>query len=371
MKITIKKTILSNALKNVNSIINQNNMNLILTGVYIKTLDNSLQLICSNGSTNFQQIIKDVKIEKPGQILIKARILYDIVNKLNTEEVTLTQIEDSILHIQTPNYSSDVNLLDIFSYPSFKFDHDGWQKITLSSDTIFNISSKIKPFVSQTDNNQYTITRGILFNPIDEKNMEAISSDGIRIAYYKFDYTGAAVKFVADTEFINFADSILTNVKNKSIDLYIQNKKLILFINDTTIVFNLFDNNYPNITKTLFAEQKYFFTIKTNDLLNALNRGVPFVSTDRNPTANLKFENNKLTIKFISPEVGNSFEEIDIINKNVENFEVKLNQKLFAELITTIKSETITFKFNGSHSHLLICSENPYFLNLIVPLRNI
>ncbi len=371
MKFIIKKNLLNDALKNINNIIDQNNTNPILTGVQIKSENNQLFLTCNNSSTRYQQIISDVNILEGGQILVKARVLYEIISSLKQDEITFTQVDESILHIQTPTYSSEINLLDNFSFPILKFEYQNWNKITLNSHTITNIYSKIKPFVSQVSSSQYTITKGILFNPIDEKNMEAIASDGVRIAYHKFDYTGSGIKFVADPEVIDFANSLLTISKNKTIDFYINDKNCALHVNNTTIIFILYDNNYPNINKALFTENKFFFTVKLNDLYSALNRGHPFVANDRNPAANLKVENNKLTLKFISPEIGNSFEEIEIIKSNIDNFEFKLNQKLFAELISSIDSETITFNFNNTQSPIIISSENPYFLNLIAPLRSI
>lgn len=371
MKFVIKKVLLADALKNINNIIDNNNTNPILTGVQIKSEDQQLILTCNNGSTRYQQIISGVNITEGGQILVKARVLYEIISSLKQEEITFTQIDESILHIQTPTYSSEVNLLDNFSFPVLKFEYQNWNKITLNSHTISNISSKIKPFISQVSSSQYTITKGILFNPIDEKNMEAIASDGVRVAYHKFDYTGSATKFVADPEVIEFANNLLSSSKNKTIDFYISDKNCALHVNNTTIIFILYDNNYPNLSKVLFAENKYSFTVKSADLYSALNRGHPFVSNDRNPAANLKIENNKLTLKFISPEVGNSFEEIEIVKSNIENFEFKLNQKLFAELISSIDSETITFNFTNTQSPIVISSENPYFLNLIAPLRTI
>lgn len=370
MKFTIKKTILNNALKNINNIIDQNNTNPVLTGVQIKVIDNKIFLTCNNGSTRYQQIVSDVKIEKPGEILVKARVLYEIITSLKQDEITFTQIDESILHIQTSSYSSDINLLDNFSFPVLKFEFQNWPKITINADTVFNIHSKIKPFVSQMSSSQYTITKGILFNPIDEKNMECVASDGVRIAYHKFDYTGANLKFVADPEVIDFANSLLQTTKNKTIDFFIENKSCALNVGDTTIIFILYDNNYPNITKTLFADYKNSFSVKTADLYSALTRGHPFVSNDRNPAANLKIENNKLTLKFISAEVGNSFEEIEILNSNTNEFDFKLNQKLLAELVASIDSEIITFNFSSAQSPILISSNNPYFLNLIVPLRN-
>lgn len=371
MKITIKKNILVDCLKNINSLIDSNNLNPTLSAVHIKASEGKLTLIATNGAANFQQIISDVTIDKPGDIFVKARILYDYTSKVNQESITFNQIDEKILQINTPKSSSEINLIDGASYPILDFNYDGWKKVTISHDTLFNISQRVKPFVSNSYTNTNPATTGILFNPVDEKQMECVASDSFRMAYYKFDYSGDPVKFIIEPKAIDMAVEILTTTKNKSLDLYLSEKHCILNINDTLIQFPLFKNTYPNIINAILSKQKNSFTIKLDDLTSALSRGYVFVSNEQKPIANLKIENKKLTIKFISSERGNSFEEIDLINSTVDNFEVKLNQKYFLSMLNTIKSENITFNFNSTNAPIIISSDNPYFLNLIVPLRSL
>ncbi|MCQ2956381.1 MAG: hypothetical protein MJ233_00460 [Mycoplasmoidaceae bacterium] len=233
---------------------------------------------------------------------------------------------------------------------------------------MLNISQRVKPFVSVSYSSTNPSVNGILFNPVDEKQMECVASDSFRMGYYKFDYEGDSVKFVIEPKAIDMAVDILTSTKNKTLDIYLSDKECILNINEILIKFSLYNKEkYPNIINAILSTQKHSFTVKLNDLCNALNRGSVLVANEQRPIANFKIENNKLNIKFISNETGNSFEEIDLINSNIDSFEFKLNQKLLLPLLNTIKTENVTFNFNGSNSHIIISTENPYFLNLIVP----
>lgn len=370
MKFTINKNIFSEALKNINNLVS-NNMNPRLTSVHIKTENNQLYLIATNGISSYQQIINEVTIEKDGDILVNANLLYRYVSQFSQNELTLNQIDENILQIKTDKSSSEINLTDNYSFPIIKFDYEGWKKITLSFDTLKNIQERVKPFVSNVSQNQYNITNGIYFNAIDDKQMECVASDMFMASYYKFDYEGSPIKFVIGTEAIDYAISISSSRKNKTVDFYLDNKNCILKIDNTLMSFSLYDNTYPNITKTLLEPQKYSFTVKLDELNNSLNRGSVFVSKEKRPIANLKIENNKLNIKFTSSETGNSFEEMELVNCNTEQFEAKFNQKLLSDLLHTIKSPTVTFNFNRSNVAIIITSENPYFINVIMPIRSI
>lgn len=371
MKFVIKKDLLVNCLKNVNNLIDSNNPNLTLTAVHIKASNDKIIFTATNGSSSYQQTIANQEIKEAGEILVKARLLYNYVSKINQETISINQIDERILQISTPNFSTEINLIDNSSFPILFFEYKDWKKLTLTYDTLLSISQRIKPFISTSFSNTNPSISGILFNPIDEKQMECVASDSHRMAYYKFDYEGDAVKFVLDPKAIDMSIELLTISKGKSIDFYISDKKCIIKNEDVLIEFVLFNvNTYPNITNAILSKQKHSFKLNLNNLINALNRGSVLVANEQRPIANLKIENKKLNLKFLSAETGNSFEEIDLIESTIDNFETKLNQKYLLSLINTIKSETISFNFNGSNSPIIISSDNPYFLNLILPLKS-
>ncbi|MCQ3908530.1 MAG: hypothetical protein MJ200_03105 [Mycoplasmoidaceae bacterium] len=207
---------------------------------------------------------------------------------------------------------------------------------------------------------------------MNETQIECVASDSFRISYYKFNYSGEATKFVIEPKAIDMAIEILTTSKNKTIDMFLSEKKCIISSENTLIQFSLFNKNiYPNIINAILSDTKFSFKINLSKLLNAINRGSVFVSNEQRPIADLKIVNNKLTIKFLSSDTGNSFEEIDLVESNTEKFETKLNQKLFLSLLNTIKSENVTFKFNNGLSPIIIASDDPNFINLITPLRSL
>lgn len=371
MKFKIQRDVLVNSLKNVNNFINNEAINPALSGVNIEIKDQKLIISATDGSNTYREMITDVITEGEGTILVKCKLLFNIVSRLDNTEVTINKIDDAIIQISTqPKFSCELNLFDASLFPVIPYNYEGWNKITLNYDTIQNINDRVLPFVLQSTNNQnQRSVLGIHFKTLDEKQMECIGCDSIRVGYYKFDYEGDNVEFTVGPEMIKTALDILNTKKCKTLDVYLNQQNCILSINNTLIKFGLIGGIYPNVINTLLAPQKYKFTIKWDDLYNALNRGSVFALTELNPITNLKLSNNKLSVKFVSQESGNSFEEIEVSNSNVDQAEFKLNHKIFIDLISRIKADTITFNFNGEYSHLIITSENPYFINLITQRR--
>ena len=370
MQAIIQRQEFVKALRNINDLVNYCNTP-ILSCVYIKTDDKKIILTATNGSISYQQEIVNIQIKKQGNILINANLFYSIISKIHQDEIFINQIDDNILQVKTPTFSCEINLNDSLAFPRLSFDYSNSTKIILQRDTINNIKDKILPFTTNLFNNTFNITTGIYFHAINEKQMECVASDSFKMGYYKFDYEGDANNFIISRDVINFAYSILLGSNSKTTEILFNNQNCILKIDNILMSFGLFDNAYPNIIPTILSPQKYKFSLKLNDLVNALNTGAAFVSKEKKPEVIFNLAHDKLNVKFMSSETGNSFEQISIFDCNTDKFSVKFNQKYFSELLKTIKSEIITFNFSQYNGLLIISSDNPYFLNLILPIRSV
>jgi len=126
MKFTVNKNDFVNALKYPSDIANDNNVNPILHGVYLEANNNQITLISSNGDISVKSFINNnLKIESSGKILIRGKILFNIVNKIKDETINFECVDTSILRISTKSFSSDINLMEEHTFPTLNFDHQG------------------------------------------------------------------------------------------------------------------------------------------------------------------------------------------------------------------------------------------------------
>jgi DNA polymerase III sliding clamp (beta) subunit (PCNA family) len=127
MKITINKNNLLTPLKLVFNVVESNSVNPTFNRVLLKTINqNELALIGSNSFISIKTIIKEgLTIKETGGILVNGRILYSIISKIDNPELALELIDNSVLRISTPNFSSDINIYEENSYPNINFDFSG------------------------------------------------------------------------------------------------------------------------------------------------------------------------------------------------------------------------------------------------------
>ena len=124
MKFIIKKKVIFEALKNANAIVvNENDINLILSSVHFEVKDEAITLTSTNGNNSFRQTIKDVKISENGCFLVKAKFIFNVISKIEEKEVEFNQIDANILQIKTTSFSCVINLIEKYSFPLIDFDY--------------------------------------------------------------------------------------------------------------------------------------------------------------------------------------------------------------------------------------------------------
>lgn len=369
MKFKINKKTLNEALKYITNIIGPFNVNPILSNILVN-VEKKIVLNATNGVVSSKYEINDgFTIESIGSFLVKGKILYSIISKINENEIEIELIDSSIIRISTQTYSCDVNLTDDSSFPSIDFNVEQWEKFSLPGKLIKETIEKVAPSAS-TSTNGMTVLHGVLFDSsrIDGE-IEIIASDSFKLSYLKNEYMGPKFKFVIRTENLK---QIYDQVNDKlNIDFYIKNKNLIINVGNVWLSCSLFENEFPSATKFIEQKREYNFQINKNILLNALERGLTFVNAEKRPSVLFDVKNDFLALNFRSVEFGSSYEEIPIVSNKPINFSFNLNVRYLSELLKLISSDEVAFEIEGINKAIIIKNKNnENYCSLLLPIKS-
>jgi DNA polymerase III sliding clamp (beta) subunit (PCNA family) len=123
MTIKISKSELTTGLKLIANIVTTN-INPILDYLYIKCENGLLTITATNDSTSYKYTISNSEISEDGEILIKYKLLNDIVNKINGELITIVKNDTALLNVSDGSFSININTLDASDYPIIDFNYD-------------------------------------------------------------------------------------------------------------------------------------------------------------------------------------------------------------------------------------------------------
>ena len=370
MKIQIHKNLLTNALRTCCNAMDSVSFNPINEAILIKT-DNQeihLQAITANTSL-FIRLNKNIQIKEPGQALVKGKLLYNIISKIQSEEVTLQTVDNSVLRVEVPRFSSDINLFESTLFPTINFQFDSWKKVQIESSFVKGVINKLIPCATTTDNKNIACNN-ILFDTSKTQNqIEAIGTDGNHLAYIQKQYSGEQFKLIINIQNLKQINDFLNT---PTLSLFINNKTLAIQSQDTTILIRTVEGQYPDLTKPLQSQPPHKIICKTNTLLNAVEKATLLASADKKPAIQFNILNNVLKITARSIEYGSTLEEIDINNPNTTTQTFTFNAKYLINLLKNIESDNVILEFSIANKPVLIKEKNnSNYISLLLPIVNL
>ncbi len=377
----IKKEEILKILKISETIINKKNNSIISNPIflnsYLEINKKNPKIISNNGILNCEYNIdlNKINIEQEGNILLKASIIYEIINKLDEEWIEFNKIDETILLIKTKNFNAQINLIDASQYPISNINNTNLNNsIELSWNDIETIISKISWSTLQI-NDQIKPISGIYIDTTKNPGfLTCVSTDSYKITYLKLKKDiNNELKIILNPNTLKIMYEIakITNNQNFNIALFEMNKLLIVSDN-IVIVDKLIIGDYPiEILENAFnINPNLIVNVNKKIFLSAIERGKIFLNNDKNPFFNLFFKNNMINLEFNSYEFGNAKEQINTISFEGEDIKISFNSSFLINLLNAIDENEITLKLESNLKPMIIESKNQNFKELILPTRN-
>jgi DNA polymerase-3 subunit beta len=136
-------------------------------------------------------------------------------------------------------------------------------------------------------------------------------------------------------------------------------------------ITSLVDGNYPDTNRVIPKDNENVVRIKTQPMLDALNRSNILVNA-KHKCARFIFSNNNLTIESTNAENETSIEQLDV---NAESFmnvniEIGLNLDYLSRAFKTIDTEYIDISLKDSGTAIIVQSQDkPQHLSVVMPSR--
>lgn len=382
MKIIIKKSELIKLLKFCDRIIsdNRNNtINPILSFLYLKINQNGCYAVCSNGITSGHYDLdqENINIQEEGTILVRPKILLNIVSKLKEKEIELHKVDNAVLMINTPSFNAQINIVDENSYPMISFNYDGFQKMSFNLETIQKINQKVA-WATLPSGDQTKILNGILFDTETiTDQLSVIATDSYKLAYLAEPRSGIIpLKFVLDTNILKIVSDLVKNENaNPDLDFYVDtqsNNKNILIKSENMLFLNkTIEGNYPTSVYNAFnIRENTKIKIDKSEFVQALERGQIFVASDKNPMVTLNISHQGMQVEFVSYELGSSDEKVDLIAFDGQDIKVSVNAYYLLALLRAIDKNEVNLNFESNTKPIIIFSEEEKdFKELVLPLR--
>ena len=360
----VERTKLLEAVLKLQRVVGSKSSMPVLEGILMSAEKGKLTLIAYNLEMGMKKEIY-TRCEKEGDIVINARLLADILRRMDGNEVEISVDEKLNCHLKSGEATFDIMGMDAACFPEMPSVSET-DKITVKAD-IFNEMVKGTIFAAAQTEGAKPILTGINFS-VSDGFLQVVAIDGYRLAIRK-EKTDIErqISFTVSNKAIAEVVKIIDE-ETENIEIFI-NERLICFnLNGYSFISRLLEGEFVNYNKTLPAEHKQRVVVNTRELINTIERVSLLISESFSTPVRCYF--NELNVVFTcATSVGRATETF---NTKLEgtNFEIGLNSRYLLEALRATNTEKIQILFNGPNAGVLILpTDSDEFKYMIMPMR--
>lgn len=336
----------------------------ILEGILISAEKGKITLASYNLEMGMKKELY-AKCDEEGDIVINARLLSDILRRMNGLQVEISADSRLNCNIKCGEATFDIMGMAATDYPEMP---------SVSENDTVSIKGKLLSemvrgtiFAAAQNENAKPILTGINVS-ISEGFMQFVAIDGYRLAIRK-----EKVEISKELEFTLTGRAIgeavkLIDEETENVEISVGERLISFNINGYSFISRLLEGDFVNYQKTLPTEHKQRVVVNTRDLINIIERVSLLISEAFTTPVRCYF--NELNVVFTcATSMGRATETF---NTKLEgpNFEIGLNSRYLLEALKAIEDENIQILFNGPNSGvLMIPTEGDSFKYMIMPMR--
>lgn len=364
MKLECNITEIRNKISQVERITGKNLTLPVLNSILLIASGRSLKFRATNLSLGIEVEIP-AKIEKEGIIAIPGSVLNGIFsNIIQNENVHLEDVGGNLL-IQTKK-----SKIKLKGAP-----HDDFPTIPRVAGTSFDIESKklidgIKSVYYSSSPSDIKPEISSVFMRTDEDNLVFVSTDSFRLAEKKVKVKGLPEIGGILIPFKNISEILRVFGESPTIIKVCFNKNQISFSSDDIyLTSRVIDGVFPDYRQIIPKTSLTNAVILKQDLLNALKLSNIF--SDKFNQVNMKVapKDKLFELSSANNDIGENKTYLDAAITG-ENIELGFNYKYFLDCFQSITTDSVSIKFSGAGSPLVVSSVgDTSFIYLIMPMN--
>lgn len=371
MKFTIKTSILNELISTAQKATSQKVLIPILTGILFELDDKSLTLTASDSNLIIKTstIDRSLIVHETGKIVVGAKLISDIVRKIDDEFIHIEKIDDSLIFIHTERVEFHINDFNINEFPLITINKEentlslpSFELKNLITNTLFSVAiQENRPQL--TGINVVNTGENLIFTATDTYRLSQVK--------YKlennFDFKSIIIPSRSAQELLKMLKD-----DDTPIQLSITNMKLTIEFVNTIFQTKLLDGNYPDVFTLIPKVFEKKIKLNKNDFIHTLDRTSLLVSENSNKIVNMKLiDGNTLEFTSMTQEVGKVKEIMSILeNSQIDELKIAYNARYVIECLRVFSTNTIDIYYYGELKPLIIKqSDSENLIQMILPVK--
>ena len=364
MIFSCERTKLLDAVSRLQRVVGSKTSMPVLEGILISAEQGKVTLISYNLEMGMKKEIY-ARTEEEGDIVISARLLSDILRRMNGLQVEISTDNRLNCHIKSGEATFDIMGMAATDFPEMPTIGEG-AGISLSGNVLSEMVRGTIFAAAQTEGAKPILT-GINIS-ISGGVLQFVAIDGYRLAIRKQKVNiNREIEFTISSRSLGEAVKLIDE-ETENVEINVGERLISFNISGYSFISRLLEGDFVNYQKTIPEENKQRVVVNTRELINTIERVSLLISESFSTPVRCYF--NELNVVFTcATSMGRATETFNTKLEG-ENFEIGLNSRYLLEALKAAEAENVQILFNGPNAGVIIIPcEGDDFKYMIMPMR--
>ena len=337
---------------------------MILECVVIEVKDNQIKLIANDLQLGIETLI-DGEIKQEGSVAVGAKVFFEIIRKLPSDNVSITVDEDYHMNISCGKAKFNImtKATDEFPYlPNIVKD----KNVNISQFTLKDIIRQT--VFSISDNENAKVMTGELFE-IHDSELKVVSLDGHRISIrkVKLNQSYDDVSVIIPGKTLIEISKIINGGMDDEVSIFFTDKHVLFDFEDTIVLSRLIEGEYYKIDKMLSTDYETKVTVNKREMLECIDRSTLLLKeSDKKPVI-IDVQDDYMKFAMNSA-IGSMDEDIDA-SKEGKDILIGFNPRFLMDALRVIDEDEITMYMINPKAPCFIRDQEETYIYLILPVN--
>ena len=324
---------------------------------------------CITFTTNDMQLGIETKIEanikEEGIVLVKAKMISEIVRKLKDDDVNFEVDENNRVFIFCGKSKFDIEGIGHEEFPmlpQIKIE----KKITIPQ---FTLKEMIRQTIfSISDNESNKILTGELFE-INGNEFKIASLDLIRVSIRKITLEESYdhIKVVIPGKTLNEVSKVLNDDMDKEVVISFSKNHVLFEFDDTMVISRLIEGNFYNIDQMLKNNYETKVKVNKQEFFGCIDRATLLIRESEKKPVIMNIFDNEIKVE-MNTKIGSMNEEVSA-EKEGKDLKIALNPKYIIDVLKVIDDEDVNLYLFNSNAPCFIKNSKETYIYLILPVN--
>jgi len=331
--------------------------------------DGGLTLVATDGEVGLTLGVDQVSVEEPGEALVPADKLLQIVR--TSADPTLTiEVKENAAHIRGADSHFTIFGYDPKEFPEVRDFGEATADCELSAGVLQKLISRTL-FATAAESSRYAIN-GVLYDRKGKK-LRLVATDGRRLAVANATCNVAAE---GDTSCIipSKALKLITRLiddPDANIRLAIEESSIVFAIGDgpdaAILSSNLVEGAFPPFEDVIPRDQDKKITFTTTALSSAVQRAA-LLTNEEAKGVRMAFNDKRLTLSSRAPEMGEAQIDVDLDEYKGEPIEIGFNPGFLIDALKVVDDQQVLVELKAPNKPGVIKAGNE-FTYVVMPVN--